>query len=451
MTLFARLALLLALICWPPQPAAAQDAATRLDGRWNLSLQTPQGTFPAPVEFIVRDGGRVTANMLGPSGSFRITDASGTLSRDRLRLSVRSSYGALRVNARVQGGRLSGRWSPSGLISGLLFRGRIDGARDDRYVRAAPAEVYERVWSQIARHFYAPDYNGIDVAALRERYRPQVIASRSDGELAATMRRMLAEFGTSHLLFFATPAPVDQPPAASPEAEISWRRLAPGIGYLRIRSFEDGPAVIARIDRAFAELGSYESLVIDVRENGGGSLGAAMRLGDHIFPERRPVGYFASRRGLESRGFRSIDALDVGTLPLFTGYHADELFRDMTGAGAVMLTTGGRVPQPYRGRIALLIDEYCFSACEAFASVARETSAATLFGRRTTGAMLAAFPYDAGGGWMLMLPAWDFRTPSGVKVEGRGVEPHVRIRAGSGDPELAAALHFLRSPAPGAR
>jgi C-terminal processing protease CtpA/Prc len=41
-----------------------------------------------------------------------------------------------------------------------------------------------------------------------------------------------------------------------------------------------------------------------------------------------------------------------------------------------------------------------------------------------------------------MLPVWDFRTPGGVRVEGRGVEPNVPVRKSSGD--MAAALRLLR-------
>jgi hypothetical protein len=446
-----RLAVALAAIgCTLPGAAVAQ-----IDGRWNLVLQTPGGAFPTPVEFVVQDGRRVTATMLGPTGTFRLSQATGTLNGNRLRLSARSSFGRLKVSASVAGGELRGRWSAGGLITSLVARGALRGSRQADYVRTPPLELYGRVWAQIERHFYAPDFNGVDVRALRERYRPQIEASRSDGEFLAAMRTMLGEFRVSHLDLFATPSAdgVEEPPgrpgSAAETHGVTWRQVSATIGYLRIESFVDGPATVERIDRAFAELGGNDGLVIDVRENGGGTLSAAMRLGDYFFPEQRPVGYFASRHGLARRQAASIDQLNPSELPLFTGYTSAELGAAMVESGAVMLATGGRAPRPYRGRVALLVDEYCFSACEALASVAKESGAATLFGRRTAGAMLAAFPIDIEGGWTLLLPAWDFRTPGGGRVEGRGVEPDVAIRKrGRGDPELAAALRFLRSASP---
>jgi hypothetical protein len=455
MTLVARLAALLAVLAFGQAALAqAQPAApgAALAGRWNLVLQAPQGSFQTPVEFVAGDGNRVTAAILGPSGSFRISDASGVVEGNRLRLSVRSSYGTLRVTATVEGDRLRGQWSPAGLISGLFFRGEVRGVRDGGYRRKPATEVYDQLWSNLERYYYAPDYGGVDVRSLRARYLPQVAASRTDGEFLSIVRNMLAEFRTSHLSLFATPSteadeqPASSADAAAPTSGITWRQISPAIGYLRIESFDDGPAVVERIDRAFREIGHNGALVIDVRENGGGNISAAMRLGDHIFPEQRPVGYFASREGLVRRRAASIDDLDAGALPRFAGYSSEQLVREMHGSGAVMLVTGGRAPRTYRGKIAILADEYCFSACEAFASVAKESGAATLFGRRTAGAMLAAFPVAIDGGWTLLLPVWDFRTPAGVRVEGRGVEPDVPVRKGRRkDADLAAALRFLQN------
>src|SRR6185369_8507597 len=162
--------------------------------------------------------------------------------------------------------------------------------------------------------------------------------------------------------------------------------------------------------RAFAELGHNEALVVDLRGNGGGTLSAAMRLGDYLLPSMQPVGYFASRPGLSRHDARSIDQLKASELPVFSGYDSEAFAREMENRGALMLATGGRAKSPYRGRVVVLIDEYCFSASEALASVVKETRVATLIGRRTTGAMLSGDPVALEGDWTLLLPVWDFRT-----------------------------------------
>lgn len=451
--------MVLMLAMWvAPAALAAEGDARRgvLGGRWNVVFEMPRGSYETPVEFAVGRNGVVTVAVLGPLGTFRISDTAGRLDGNKLTLDAETSYGKLKVSATLEGDRLRGTWSPEGFFARLFFKGELRGVRDRAHVSKPRFEVFEAVWAHVERDFYAPDFNGVKVRALRRRYRSQVAAARNDGELLSVMRRMLGEFRTSHLDFFATPTwskelhPSTPPRAAGVEATegITWRQLAPSVGYLRIESFGDGPRVVARVDRAFAELGGYDSLVIDLRGNGGGALGAAMRLGDYILPRTQPVGYFASRAGLDGRRARSIDQLDPSALHVFSGYDAEAFAREMASEGALMLTTGGRAERAYRGRVVVLIDEYCFSASEALASVVKETRAATLVGRRTTGAMLAADAVNVGGGWTLLLPIWDFRTPRGVRVEGRGVEPDIPVTYREGeDADLAAALKFLKPPA----
>jgi hypothetical protein len=409
----------------------------------------PQGAYETPVEFVVGKGGSVAATILGPVGTFRITGTKGVAEGDKLRLTASTSWGKLKLQGRVEGDRLRGRYAPAGLAS-LFFKGELRGLRDRAHAPRPALETFDSAWSLIESGFYAPDYGGIDVKGLRERYRPLAARARSEGELVSLMRRMLSEFRTSHLDFFATPsvtpelhAGINQAPPPAPHG-ISWKHAAPSVGYLAIQSFEDGPEVVARIDQAFAALGGNGSLIVDLRGNGGGTLSAAMRLGDHILPRPMPVGYFASRQGLIDRKLVSIDQLDRSALPTFAGYSSEELGRVMAGKGALMLTSGGRAPRPYPGKIVLLIDEYCFSASEALAGVVKETKAATLIGRKTPGLMLAANMIPIEGGWTLVLPVWDFRTPGGIKVEGRGVEPDIAVKFRNGrDADLTAALRFL--------
>lgn len=444
---------------WPAPAALAKgDDARRglLGGRWNVVFEMPRGSYETPVEFAVGPDGLVTAAVLGPLGTFHISETAGHLDGNKLTLDAETSYGRLKVSATLEGDRLRGTWSPEGFFTRLFFKGELRGLRDRAHVSKPRLEVFEAVWAHVERDFYASDFNGVEVDALRRRYRPQVASARNDGDFVSVMRRMLGEFRTSHLDFFATPTwtkelhPPAPPRAAGDTATegITWRQLAPSVGYLRIESFGDGPRVVARVDRAFAELGRHASLVIDLRGNGGGALGAAMRLGDYILPRMQPVGYFASRAGLVRRHARSIDQLDPSALPVFSGYGAEAFAREMASEGALMLTTGGRAERAYHGRVVVLINEYCFSASEALAGVVKETRAATLVGRHTAGAMLSADAVAVGGGWTLLLPVWDFRTPRGVRVEGHGVEPDIPVTYHEGeDADLAAALKFLKTPA----
>ena len=441
----------------PLATAEEGDAQRRvIGGRWNVVLNMPRGAYETPVEFVVGPNDTVTANVLGPLGTFRITSTAGRLDGNKLTLDAETSYGKLKINATFEGDRLRGEWFREGFFSQLFFNGTLHGLRDRTHVVKSYLAVFDEVWMHIERDFYRPDFNGVNEKTIRQRYSKRVAAARSEGEFLSLMREMLSEFQTSHLDFFATPewseelgqTSVDSVTAAEANYGISWRQLAPSVGYLRIESFEDGPQVVARVDRAFAELGHHSSLVIDLRGNGGGTLSAAMRLGDYVLPQLQPVGYFVSRDGLIRQRAPSIDQINPAVLPLFSGYDSADLVREMVSKGALMLTTGGRAKPSYRGRVVVLIDEYCFSASEAFASVVKETRTATLIGRRTNGAMLSADTVPIEGGWTLLLPVWDFRTAHGVRVEGKGIDPDIVVTyRDAEDAPLAAALKFLKTSA----
>jgi len=421
-----------------------------LAGRWNVVFEMPRDSYEMPIEFVVGTGGKVTATVLGPLGTFRIINTEAHLDGNKLTIDAETSYGKLKVDATLEGDRLRGKWFHDGLVERLFFNGEVRGLRNSAYVSKPPLNVFDTTWAHIERDFYSPDFNGVDVRSLRRRFRTLVTAAHSDGEFLSIMRRMLGEFRTSHLDFFATPSwSKELHPTHATDSDtsvgITWKQLTSSVGYLRIESFEDGPTVVARVDRAFAELGNYEALVIDLRGNGGGTLSAAMRLGDYLLPRMQPVGYFASRAGLTRHGVRSIDLINASALPVFSGYNSEDFSREMVNKGALMLATGGRAESRYRGRVVVLIDEYCFSASEALASVVKERCAATLIGRRTAGAMLSGHTVELEGGWTLLLPVWDFRTPQGFRVEGRGVEPTIAVKQRDDkDADIEAALAFLK-------
>ncbi len=424
---------------------AANDS---LGGRWLLSFEMPDGHYQTPVEFVVKPDGKIDFAVLGPLGSFNITQGDGRLSGRKLSLNATTSFGKLKVNAALDGDKLRGEWSPAGFFASLFFKGEVSGERDRTVsTPASRTKLFDAVWEQVNAKFYDPRFNGVDWQAARVRYRPQIESARTDGEFVAIVRRMLAELRSSHLEFFAAPdnRPVWTPKQNAQAKPVSWRPLSSTVGYLKISSFDEEAQPLADVDRAFKELNDLPSLIIDLRGNGGGSLGLAMRVGDYIFAEQRPVGYFVNRAGLMKREATSIDQINSATLPVYSGYDSDGFNKVLEQSGGVMLATGGRADKRYGGRVVVLIDENCYSATEAFASVVKESRAATLVGRRTAGAMLGAGYFPLADDWKLVLPVINFRTAGGVRVEGVGVEPDIAVKPKrGGDPELARALELLK-------
>ena len=60
-------------------------------------------------------------------------------------------------------------------------------------------ETFELVWETVNKHFYDPNFNGVDWKAVHDRYAPQVARARSDAELYVLLQLMVNELRQSHL------------------------------------------------------------------------------------------------------------------------------------------------------------------------------------------------------------------------------------------------------------
>jgi C-terminal processing protease CtpA/Prc len=90
---------------------------------------------------------------------------------------------------------------------------------------------------------------------------------------------------------------------------------------------------------------------------------------------------------------------------------------------SVMLLTQGLGPQPFHGRIVILVNEWTNSAAEMLASFASENRLATVVGSKTAGNVLGAVNQKVGAGYWLRVPVFGWYTSNGKCLEGQGVSP----------------------------
>jgi C-terminal peptidase prc len=106
---------------------------------------------------------------------------------------------------------------------------------------------------------------------------------------------------------------------------------------------------------------------------------------------------------------------------------------------------------PFTGPLAILTDEGSASAAEILAAGLQESKRAVVVGDTTLGAVLPSVIESLPGGAVMQYVVADFKTPKGVALEGRGVQPDRRVvetRAalrGGRDPVLDAALVALKA------
>jgi len=81
----------------------------------------------------------------------------------------------------------------------------------------------------------------------------------------------------------------------------------------------------------------------------------------------------------------------------------------------------------YPGRLFLLVDRFCGSACEDFVMPFRDTRRAVVIGETTQGSSGNPYRADLGDGISVAIGAVRYRFPDGAAFEGVGIVPDMPI------------------------
>ena len=246
----------------------------------------------------------------------------------------------------------------------------------------------------------------------------------------------------------------DRPPMIEPRS-LSHRTLAPGVGYVRVATFPGvvGQSFAKGLDDAIRDLkeGGVQRLIADIRGNIGGGLGS-LRLISYLCSGKSEIGYSLTRGRLR-KGYRKESLIRIGKIPatkaelVMMAVRFKVLQRDRS----MVLVTEGLGPQPFHGRIVVLINEHTHSAAEMVASFGKQNHHATIVGTRTAGEVLGGANFKLPGGYILRMPVAGWYTWQGDCIEGKGVEPDFVVEnspdsLGTGvDTQLDRALEVVKS------
>jgi len=234
------------------------------------------------------------------------------------------------------------------------------------------------------------------------------------------------------------------------------RQLRDGLGYLKVAMFPGmvGVKVANEISAEVEKLGPVEGLVIDLRGNTGGGIGA-LRVMSLLTPDKLPVGFAIDKRRIPSNleseklGFRRFLRIPPSTKALCP--LALRFAPAMLAKKPIVLQTEGLGNKSFHGRIVLLVDRHTASAAEMIVAFARENELATIIGERTAGRLLSATSVKVGRGFRLVLPTGAYYTWKGSILEGIPIEPDRvvdfdwRTRLSGRDHQMEAAVESLRT------
>ncbi len=209
----------------------------------------------------------------------------------------------------------------------------------------------------------------------------------------------------------------------------------PEIAMIRINSFSRGYDR-AEIDKLVSEAQSKgaKSIIIDLRNNGGGAVTNLAHLLGLFIDSQSPVGTFVNRTMMD-------------------GYLKE---KSLTSASVTEIAEWGtqkfrpRTPtiKRFEGTAAVLINRGSASASEIFAAAMKEVRDSIVVGQDTRGAVLASTYGRLPGGYELQYPVSDYVTIKGHRLEGSPVKPTNPVtvaRGAESDVVLDNAIQSLKA------
>lgn len=318
--------------------------------------------------------------------------------------------------------------------SDMLYRGAIEGlidTLDDPFTEYLPPEVFEEYTHQLdstyvgvgieilpgegyPRILQAMDNTPAKIAGIEpgdllikvdgaDVYNEplDMVVQRVRGPEGTTVKLTIRREGRGELVFDLVRSSINTP-------TVYQEMLEGGTGYLGVFNFGAGTA--GEFRNALTQLvqeGAVQ-LILDLRNNPGGYLQAAVQVAGNFIEPGGLVVSTVDRNG-ERTEYRTEET------PLFKGR-----------------------------KVVALVDEYSASAAEILAGALQDHGAAVLMGGQTfgKGTVQGVIPLKSGGG--LKITQARYHTPKDRVIDGRGLTPDVQVLT-SGLP-VAAAQRYLEQP-----
>lgn len=180
--------------------------------------------------------------------------------------------------------------------------------------------------------------------------------------------------------------------------------LAPGIGYLAIRRFQEATAAdAADALRGLLAAHAGEVVLLDLRTDSGGLIDQAMAVADEF--------------------------LDDGLIVTIRGRTA-----------AVEVHKAHRGGLAVGAKVIALVNAETASAAEILAGALQDHRRATVLGMKTYGKGVIQTYFDLGDGSGLKLTTHRYLTPAGHEVEGRGITPDIEVPEFEAETVVAGAV-----------
>lgn len=175
---------------------------------------------------------------------------------------------------------------------------------------------------------------------------------------------------------------------------------------------------------------AFDNLIIDLRNNGGGTIASALPLVSYLVNDTLYGGLFLTRKYFSTHNTLPSVA-DYKNFPLFSEASFQLIIEGIHKSDGLCLVV---YPDKnnFKGKLYILTNKNTASTCEPLVYGLKQNKRATIVGERTAGAMLNGERFELQGKFNLWMPTADYYTIDGNKIDKTGVEPNLAVK-----PEMA--------------
>lgn len=270
------------------------------------------------------------------------------------------------------------------------------GCNMENEFSTSPRDNFEALWKILDENYCFFEYKNIDWDSIHTAYSGLIYESMGENELFNVLMEMTYELKDGHVNLISdyrtssyegwhTDAPANFnwsviqnyfPASGGGRAgdydEIRYNRIADGqIGYIYYGSFKE--SILEReLNAIFEYFQNCKGLIIDIRENGGGSLTNSDRLASRFLTEKTLCGYIQHKTGKGRNDFS-----EPYPIYLYPASHADLWTKP----------------------VVVITNRRCYSAANNFTSKMKELPGTTILGGITGGGSGFPFTSELPNGW----------------------------------------------------
>lgn len=186
--------------------------------------------------------------------------------------------------------------------------------------------------------------------------------------------------------------------------------IEPGIGYIKLTSFDDGSAESFKEHLENLKKKNITSLIIDLRDNGGGIVEETIDIAECFVPREQVI---------------------------MKSYNKDQKETVVKSSNS----------KPTKLNIAVLVNENSASATEIFAAAIKDNKVGRIVGKTTFGKGVMQEVIELSTGGALKVTIEEFKTPNGDTINKTGIKPDIEVDSGEKkdeDLQLQKAIEILK-------